>query len=102
MILRALIKRHNVAPQAGFIERLFLNLRLDRATRRKGVRRSRSRFHGGIHPGGDVLDRHQNVQLEIQAAFLFRRGGRKKTFAQIIMFLVAQLLGDRPRRRGDS
>ena len=49
-------------------------------------------FHRAVDARGHVLDRHQHVELEIDAFLLFGLRFRVKAVAKIIMLLVSEFL----------
>ena len=92
MILAALVQRNDVAAQAGLVGRFLLDLRHHGATGDKRLLGGHVGFDSGVDPVGDVFDAHQDVQLEVKAAFLFAGRPGVKAVAEIIMILVAEFL----------
>ena len=67
MVFAALVKRDHVAPQTGLVERLLLDRRHDRPPGGERLRRRHLGFDGRVDPLRHVLDRPQDVQLQVGA-----------------------------------
>jgi hypothetical protein len=74
----ALVKRYDVAAQAGFLLRLTFNAGDDRLARRGGLGRLHVGLHSRLHARRDVLDALEHDQFQAGAFQLFvRRMGLK-------------------------
>ena len=92
MILCALVERDDVAAQAGFVERLFFNLGLDRTACGKSVRRRSAGFDRSVDPRRHILDRNEHVQLQVDTPDFLGTRFCVKPIAHVVVLRVAQLL----------
>ena len=92
MIRAALVKRDHVGTQTRLFFALFFDFRDRLLARGGGLLRAHPWLQRGGNPRRHVLDRHQDVQLEIGRARLFRLGLRVESVAHVIVFLAADLL----------
>ena len=92
MIHAALIQRHHIGTEPGFLFAFLLDLgNRARARGRCGVRRQAG-FHGAIHARGHVFGRHQHIKLEISRFDFARLRFRVETVAHVVVFLAADFL----------
>ena len=91
MILPALVKRDHVTAQTGLIERLFFDFGHDLAPGQRRLRLDAG-LDRGIDALGHILNRHEHVQLQVDAFFLLVVGFGVEAVAHVVMVLVAELL----------
>ncbi len=92
MVPAALVQGNHVASQRSLFERFFLDFCHDRPTGQERFLSFHIALDGGVHSVRDVLNAHQDVQLQVQALFLFGRRPRVEPVPKIIVLLIAELL----------
>ena len=90
VVQTALIERDNVAAQSGRGERLLLNLRHHLPPGLERIVGHHAGLHRRLHACRDILDRDQNIELQIAAAqFVGARGGGE-SIAKIVVLGIAE------------
>ena len=111
MILAALVERNDIAAQTGLVERFLFDLGRDGAPGEKGLLGGQVRFDRRIHTRRHILDAHEHVEFEVEAALLLGGCAGMETVAHVIVVLVAEFLegvgadvmvGDDEALRGDE
>src|SRR6266567_9442915 len=88
----ALVKRDHVGTQSSLLFAFSFDIRDRLLARGGGLLRAHPRLQRGGNPRRYVLDRHQDVQLEIGRARFFRLGLRVESVAHVVVLLAADLL----------
>jgi hypothetical protein len=92
VITAALIERDHVAALAGFVLRLFLDLRHDGATSFEGFLIGSAGLDRGVHARGHVLNAHEHVQFEVWCFDFLGECLCVESFLEVIVLLRAHLL----------
>ena len=92
MVLTAVVKRDDIAPQARLLRRFLLDGVHDRAAGLFRLGQRATLGNGRVDPLGDVFDAHQHVQFKVDALHLLVLRLGVESFGQIVLVLAAELL----------
>ena len=92
MVFAALVQRHHVATESGLFQRLVFDLGHDRPAGQKRLFGFHVVLDRSVDTGRDVLDAHQNVQLQVQTPLLLIPRRREEAILKIVVLFVAELM----------
>ena len=92
MVRAALIKRDDVRTQSGFVFAFFLDRRNHALTRIGSLLARHILFDRAVHARSHVFDRHQDIELEIDAFLFLASCPSVKTVPEIIVLFVREFL----------